>query len=202
MQTTEQTTPAATETPTPAPAAYTVPLAQPELKLSYHGLVGAHGLVHAMLADAGSKDHWSLTDEQTTAAQAGHLYEIDGGLHIMPAPRPDGHFEAQNGQWVYDQAANDAHAQAALAQIDAQAAKAHAKLKPKLQADAMHLITDYQLSRDLDRKGTVSEADYKAVAAYWLALGDWQQGEPQPALPRVMVKTPSLRMSKVNNKSK
>jgi hypothetical protein len=69
---------------------------------------------------------------------------------------------------------------------------AHEAVKTQKQAEAMHIITDYQLSKTVGRKGTISDADYKAVANYWLDLADWQNGAVKPKLPECMIKRVQL----------
>jgi hypothetical protein len=80
-------------------------------------------------------------------------------------------------------AENTAREAQAKAHKTEQAASAHPRQRQILQVEAMHVITDYQLSQAVGRKGTISEADYLSVASYWLKLNDWQQGETQPAKP-------------------
>ncbi len=74
-----------------------------------------------------------------------------------------------------------------------QAAIAHTSQRQALQAEALHVVNDYRLSKEVGRKGTVTEADYLATAKYWLELADWQQGEAQPKKPEIIVEKPALK---------
>ncbi len=128
----------------------------------------------AVATDIAPPKHDSAADD---CVFNGKKWVLDVGAKAKRAKDADDVAAAQNAEREKQAKAHETQ----------QAASAHTRQRQILQAEAMHVITDYQLSQAVGRKGTISEADYLSVASYWLKLNDWQQGEAQPVKPDCLV---------------
>ena len=65
--------------------------------------------------------------------------------------------------------------------------KAHTTARDALIADARRVTEQYEMAIKADRKTHIDEATYKQVCGYICNLGDWQQGETEPAKPAALL---------------